>query len=153
MKFLYFYGGVFMNNFAEKVRNARTLLNLTQAELGELIGVSSRAVIAYETGASVPHKSRLKKLADTLGVSAEYLTNDDITNPTYGMEKENLVSATQERFGKKAAGEISFLMERSAALFAGGSISQEQKDAFFNALAKAYWTAKDEAKNIYGKKS
>jgi len=142
-----------MKSFSEKVRQARTLLNLTQAELGELVGISARAVIAYETGASVPHKSRLKKLAEVLGVSVDYLVNDDITNPTYGLDKDNIISETQSRFGGKAAKEIEFLMERSAALFAGGSISQEQKDAFFTALAKAYWTAKDEAKNIYGKKS
>ena len=55
--------------FSEKVREARNLLGLTQAELGELIGVSGRAVIAYEAGTSVPHKSRMAKLCTVLGGS------------------------------------------------------------------------------------
>ena len=38
-----------MKTFSEKVREARVMLNLTQEELGELIGVSKRAVLAYET--------------------------------------------------------------------------------------------------------
>ena len=139
-------------SFPEKVREARNLLGLTQAELGELIGVSGRAVIAYEAGTAVPHKSRMAKLCHTLGVSEEYLTDDSVTDPTYGLEKEYIIDETRERYGKKAAKEIDFLMERSAALFAGGEISQEQKDAFFGALSKAYWQAKDEAHEIYGKK-
>jgi len=138
--------------FSEKVREARVLLGLTQAELGELIGVSGRAVIAYEAGTSVPHKNRLSKLCSVLGVSEQYLTDDSVTDPTMGLEKDYIIDETKARYGQKAAKEIDFLMERSAALFAGGKISQEQKDAFFSALSKAYWQAKDEAHEIYGKK-
>ena len=38
-----------MKSFSEKVRDARVLLNLNQAELGQLVGVSSRTIISYET--------------------------------------------------------------------------------------------------------
>lgn len=138
--------------FPEKVRELRSLLGLTQMELGELTGVSDRAVNAYEAGTSFPHKNRLSKLAQALGVSEEYLTDDNITDPTYGLEKKHIIDETKARYGAKAAKEIDFLMERSAALFAGGEVSQEQKDAFFGALSKAYWQAKDEAHTIYGKK-
>ena len=140
-----------MKGFSDKVREGRKLLNLTQAELGELLGVSARAVISYETGVSVPHKNRITKLAEILGVSVLYLTDDSITDPTAGMTQENIVSETKRQYGDKASKEIEFLMKRSAALFAGGTLSQEQKDTFYGALSKAYWTAKEEAKDIYGK--
>lgn len=39
-----------MKSFAEKVRDARIELGLTQPQLGELCGVSGRAVQTYEKG-------------------------------------------------------------------------------------------------------
>lgn len=44
------------------------------------------------------------------------------------------------------------LLRDNTAIFAGGELSQEQKDAFFEAVMKAYITCKDEAKKKYGKK-
>lgn len=41
----------------------------------------------------------------------------------------------------------------NAALFAGGELSQDQKDAFFQAVMTAYVTCKEEAKAKFGRKS
>lgn len=38
------------------------------------------------------------------------------------------------------------LLQNNAALFAGGELSQEQKDACFQAVMTAYVTCKEEAK-------
>jgi hypothetical protein len=46
---------------------------------------------------------------------------------------------------------MDFLLERNAALFAGGTLDQEAKDAFFEAVTKAYWAAKEESRKTYGK--
>ena len=70
----------------------------------------------------------MRKLAEALKVSVDYLSRDDIDDPTYGIEKQPYVEETREMFGEKAAREIDFLMERNVALFAGGSISQEAKE-------------------------
>ncbi|MGI5892105.1 MAG: helix-turn-helix domain-containing protein [Bacillota bacterium] len=141
-----------MKTFSEKVREARKLLKLTQEELGRLIGVSKRAVVAYEVEGTRPRRNILAKLAKTLQVSVDYLRNDEIEDPTFGLEKESYVEETCERFGSQAAKEIDFLLERNTALFAGGSLSQDDKDAFFEAVTKAYWAAKKEAKETYGRK-
>ena len=111
-----------MKTFSEKVREARQLLNLSQEELGKLVGVSSRAVVAYETTATKPRAATLRKLADTLNVSVDYLKNDDIDDPLYGIEKQPFVDEARALYGSKAAREIDFLMERNAALFAVGEI-------------------------------
>ena len=37
------------------------------------------------------------------------------------------------------------------ALFAGGSISEETKDAYFQAVTEAYFACKNAAKEKYGK--
>ena len=39
-----------------------------------------------------------------------------------------------------------------AALFAGGELPQEAKDAFFEAVMKAYITCKEESKKTFGRK-
>lgn len=142
-----------MKNFAQKVREARTLLKLNQEELGKLVGVSARAIVAYETTDTRPRASTLRKLAETLQVSVDYLTNDEIDDPLYGIEKQPFVEETRSLYGDKAAREIDFLMERNAALFAGGEISQDAKDAYFEAVMQAYFECKSRAKQTYGKKA
>ncbi len=142
-----------MKDFSQKVREARTLLKLNQEELGKLIGVSTRAIVAYETTDTKPRASTLRKLAETLQVSVDYLTNDEINNPLYGIEKHPFVEEARNLYGDKAAREIDFLMERNAALFAGGEISQDAKDAYFEAVMQAYLECKNRARETYGKKA
>jgi len=141
-----------MKQFSEKVREARRLLKLTQAELGNLAGVSKRAVVAYESENVMPRRNVKRKLAEALRVSIDYLDRDEIEDPAYGQEKAEYVDETRERFGSKAAKELDFLLERNGALFAGGSIDQESKDVFFRALTTAYWTAKEDARQTFGRK-
>lgn len=141
-----------MKAFSDKLREARLLCKLTQEELGALTGVTKRAILAYETEGVRPRRNVLLRLAEALRVSADYLGSDDIDDPTYGLEKSDYVEETRGRFGNKAAREMDFLLERNAALFAGGHLDQEAKDTFFEAVTKAYWAAKEEARKTYGKK-
>ena len=141
-----------MKTFGNKVREARNLLGMNQAELGEIIGVSSRSIFGWESGNSRPRAKMLQKLAQALNVSSEYLINDDIDDPTYGIEREPYVEKTREMYGSKAAREINFLMERNAALFAGGEIPQEMKDEYFEAVMAAYLECKEQARLKYGHK-
>lgn len=138
--------------FSEKVKRTRELLGLNQQGLADLVGVSKRTIATYETVGSIPRPATLRKLADTLQVSTDYLVNDDIDDPLYGIEKKEYVDEARERFGAKAAKEMDFLLERNAALFAGGELSPEAKDAYFEAVMKAYLACKEEAKKTYGRK-
>ncbi|MHC1695876.1 MAG: helix-turn-helix domain-containing protein [Eubacteriales bacterium] len=141
-----------MKNFSDKIREARVLLGLNQQQLSELIGVSKRSIAAYEAEGIQPRPNILRTFADVLHVSIEYLISDDIQDPTYGIEKKDYVEETRERYGDKAAKEMDFLLERNAALFAGGTLSQEAKDAFFEAVMRAYLACKEEARKTYGRK-
>ncbi len=44
------------------------------------------------------------------------------------------------------------MLEENTALFAGGELSQEEKDTYFNALMTAYITCRETAKEKYGRK-
>lgn len=138
--------------FGEKVRENRLSLHLTQEELGKLVGVSKRSILAYETQGIRPRAAMLRKLAGALGVSERYMEDDGVDDPLMGLEQAPYVEQTRERFGAKAAREIEYLMDRNAALFAGGEVSQEQKDAYFEAVMRAYLACKQAARTSYGRK-
>ena len=63
----------------EKIRKARLARGLTQAELGEKIGVSQRMVTYYEVRGVSPAPELLVKLARALGVSVEDLVGQKPT--------------------------------------------------------------------------
>lgn len=67
------------NNFSERVRTARELRKLSQAELAEEAGLQPSAVSHFESGRRSPSFQNLKALADALKVTTDYLigrTND-----------------------------------------------------------------------------
>ena len=82
----------------------------------------------------------------------DYLSNDEVTDPKQGIEKINHIEEVRGQFGDKAALEVDELLERNAALFAGGELSEEAKDAFFTAVTKAYLECKEEARKTFGRK-
>ena len=140
-------------NFSDKVKRSREVRELTQQQLADLTGVSKRTIASYESGGAMARSSTLRKLAQALGVSTDYLKHDEITDPTYGIEKEPFIEEARGRFGAKAAREVDALLEQNAALFAGGELSQEAKDDFFQAIMKAYLTCKEAARDTYGRKN
>ena len=95
----------------------------------------------------------MRKLAKALNVSYDYLTNDDITDPKQGIEKIEYIEEARNQFGNRAAKEVDELLERNAALFAGGELSEDAKDAFFTAVTKAYLECKEQAKKTEGSKN
>lgn len=142
-----------MKSFAEKVRDARNELSLTQAQLGEMCGVSGRAVQTYEKGEKTPRQSTMIKLAKALKVSVKFLSDDACENPVEDIEKDGYIEEAREHYGAKGVRDVSALLDENQALFAGGELSEEQKDEFFQAIMAAYLTCKEEAKKKFGRKT
>lgn len=138
--------------FSDKIKVSRELCNLTQQQLADKVGVSKRTIASYESTDARARSSIMRKLAVALGVSYDYLANDEITDPQQGIEKMTYIETARQQFGNKAANEVDELLERNAALFAGGELSEEAKDAFFTAVTKAYLECKEQAKKTYGRK-
>ena len=59
--------------FGHRVRVARTRRRLTQAQLGERLGVGRSAVSGWEKGRSAPPQDRLFEMANALGTTADWL--------------------------------------------------------------------------------
>ena len=142
-----------MKTFANKVKDARNELNISQAQLAESAGVSVRAIQTYEQGTKKPRQGVLLKLAKALNVSVKFLVDENCENPLEDIEKDGYIAEARERYGSAGGKDIEALLADNAALFAGGELSQEQKDAFFEAVMKAYITCKEEARTKFGPKS
>ena len=59
-----------------KLRQARLTARLSQASLGELVGVSRSAITQWETGRCGPQRDLLVPLADALGLTLRELLQD-----------------------------------------------------------------------------
>ena len=129
-------------NFSEKVYEQRKALHLTQQELADAIGVSKRAVAAYENENVLPRARTMRKLANVLMVSYDYLSNEEIDDPASGLGKDKYLETVEQQYGARDAEEVDRLLRANENLFAGGDLDEEAKDAFYQAVTKAYLLCK-----------
>lgn len=141
-----------MSTFSEKVKKRRLERNLTQGEVAQKVGITLQSISFYESGQKRPRNKTMFKLAAALGVSYKYLTDDNCTDPLEDIEKDPYMNEAREKYDSKAMRDVGELLDESKALFAGGRLSQDEKDAFFEAVMKAYLTCKEAAREKYGKK-
>lgn len=121
--------------FGEKLQKHRKECGLTQTELAARIGISKNTVINYENGRTYPtDRSIYKKLAEVLGVNADYLHN----------ENDDFLASVQESYGRRGARQAEELIQDFSALFAGGDLSDSDKDAVMRAIQDIYWDCKAE---------
>lgn len=64
-------------NFSDRVRELREQAGLTQQELADRLGLTNRAIGAWEAGRAKPRLDKLEQLASILGTSAYYLLNGE----------------------------------------------------------------------------
>lgn len=123
--------------FGEKIKHKRIELKMSQQALADKSGLSLRSIQNYESGARHPaNVSIVKDIAKVLGTSYEYLLDD----------KSQYVIEAAMRGGEEAALDIDRLLSDIQGVFAGGFISQEDKDKVMRAINEIYWESKDKAK-------
>lgn len=142
-----------MTKFGEKVKSRREELQLGQEHLGRLCGVSRRTIVSYETGGKYPREATLRKLTKALGVTERYLLTDDCDDPEAGIDEEPFIRAARDSFGRKGAEEMAALLRQNEALFAGGTLNEDQKDMFYEAVSRAYFANKQHAREKFGRKN
>lgn len=138
--------------FKDKVKEHRGRLGLSQKELAEKAGIGFRTLVTYEAGERFPQSAQLYKLARALGVSTEYLKDDSIEDPAYGLERMDYVEQVRKAEGKKEAYDLEQMLKVNQAMFAGGEVSEEAKEEYFNAIMEAFIDCKAAAKLKFGRK-
>ncbi|MCL2638078.1 MAG: helix-turn-helix domain-containing protein [Oscillospiraceae bacterium] len=129
--------------FSVRLKELRQRENMTQAELASALGVTSRAIIYYETGQRIPKDMDFyKKASQMFKVPLESLLS----------EREEFVVNAYAEGGITEKRKAEALVAEAGALFAGGALTDEDKDAVFYALQEAYWFAKKENKKKYSKR-
>ena len=137
-----------MKTTGEKIREGRANLGITQTELAEKIGVTLRTISKYEKQGG----ANLQKLAEVLGVSIAYLSNDEIVDPAYGLEESPYIESARAVYGKRGAADVEQLLTQTRALFAGGDVPEEDKELFFQAVTEAYFANKQRASEKFTRK-
>lgn len=73
--------GVPVWTLTDRLRKAREITGLSQAEFGKEIDISASTVSNYEAGRVEPRRIALKQWALRAGVPLEWLITDDETSP------------------------------------------------------------------------
>ena len=141
-----------MKLFKDKVRDRRGQLGLSQKELAAKAGIGFRTLATYESGERFPQSAQLYKLAKALDVSTEYLRDDMQDDPESGRAQMEYVEEVRRGAGTKDALDLEEMLSQNRALFAGGQISDEAKDAYFRAVTQAYLDCKKAASDTYGRR-
>lgn len=63
-------------SLAKRIAQARLQAKMSQQELGEAIGLSDKAISAYEHNRAIPPLEKLKQIAQTTKRSLQYFTHE-----------------------------------------------------------------------------
>ena len=70
-----------LSPIGSRIKAAREKKKITQEELAELLGMSTTHISVIERGVKPPKLETFIRIANVLGVSADYLLMDIIDNP------------------------------------------------------------------------
>lgn len=99
--------------FAKRLKEAREAKGLSQAKLAELAGFQPSAISHFETGGRSPSFDNLKRLADALEVSTDWLLGREVTHSS-GPLFESLFRHA-ENVSEEDLGMLARMAERLAA--------------------------------------
>jgi len=123
--------------FAEKFKREREMKEMTQQQVADGIGLTRKMISLYEKGASLPRsRDAYQKIADFFGVDVNYLLSDN----------EDFIVRATEKYGARGKRQAQDLVDGISGLFAGGTLSEQDKDAVMKALQDIYWDSK--ARNV-----
>ena len=130
-----------LSEFGEKLRYLREQKGLTQKQMAETLGISLRSYVSYENHTSYPKDSLIyQKLAEFYGVTTDFLIN----------EKDQFVADALDKYGYRGRIQAQRILNATEALYAGGSLSEEDEEAFYRHMSKIFDRVKDLNRQRYG---
>lgn len=128
--------------FNERLKKYREEKGLTQSQLSELAGITTRQIQNYEGGKARPRLDAAEKIAKALNITTdELLGNADM-----------LVAQAAEKYGARGAKQAQQLTDELTGLFTGGDLAEEDMELMMKAIQDAYWIAKEKNKKFTPKK-
>ena len=117
----------------EKIKSLRNENKMTQLKFADYLGVSSRAIIQFEKNDTTPNLNNLRKISELFGVSMDYLVTD----------KDTFILKASEKYGYSGKKEAEELIYNASTMFAGGSLSEGDKEAVFKVMQEIYFESKE----------
>ena len=108
-----------MKTIGERIRGLREDMDMSQARLAGIVGVTKATMSKYENNAAVPKADLIGKIASTLRTTADYLVGLTDGKLTRNMETPRLTEAEVElllRFKALTPENKARLLERAEAL-------------------------------------
>lgn len=128
------------DTFGEKLKAYRKAKGMTQKEFAEFIDIPFRTYQNYEAGHRYPRNmSVVNTIATKIGTTAEDLL---------GKAGGYIVEAGEKGTSRDVK-RLNQMVTQMSALFAGGEIDQESKDAAMAALNEVYWQQRAENQKKY----
>jgi len=84
-------------SISDNIKELRTRYNLTQSELGEIAGVTDKAVSTWENGTAEPRTGALEKIAAHFGIRKSDIISDDEIPYFIDPETADIVQALHDR--------------------------------------------------------
>jgi transcriptional regulator with XRE-family HTH domain len=126
--------------FGEKLREQRKKRKLLQEDVAVAVGITKRTLQNYEKGGSHPQdRSIYYKLAEYFNVDVNYFLTED----------EEFLTEAAEKFGKRGLEQAQSVIEQTAALFAGGELSEEDQIAFLHEIQGLFLDSKQRAREKF----
>src|SRR5699024_7082948 len=127
-------------DFGMELKSYRKAREMSQADFAAFLGIPVRTYQNYESGHRYPRNMEVvNKIAVALGITAEDLL---------GAAGGYIVEAN-EKGGSRDRRRMEQMVTQLSAMFAGGEIDQESKDAAMAALNAVYWKHKEENRERY----
>ena len=126
--------------FGEKVKEQRKKRGLGQDELANMLGVTRRTLTNYETGVSYPREREVySKLAEIFQTNINYFLTED----------EEFLTTAAERYGRRGLSQAQSILEETAALFAGGELSEQDKLGFLHEMQAIFFDSTERAREKF----
>lgn len=123
--------------FSDRMKKLRQEKGITQEQLAKALGTTTRTVQNYELGQCYPRKQEMvKKIAEYFEISTEALISG----------KDIYILEATEKGGVASGRTVEALLSDIDGLFAGGELSEEDKDKVMKTIHDLYWKAKEKNK-------
>ena len=119
---------------SENIKLLREQYGLSQKELGQIAGVSDKAVSTWEQGIKEPRMGAIQKIADHFGIQNSNIIEDN------GLQSQ---SVTLTPPTKKVPKDLKKILEDEEVTLNGRMMSAEDKEKMMRIIEAAFYEAKE----------
>ncbi len=134
----------------DKVKALRLSKKMTLTALSRASGISDRAIRYIENNERQPGVDAIRKLSTALDVSTGFFMDDALFQEQ--SETEEFLAKAKEVYGSRGKAQAASILDQTQTLYAGGELSDADKEVFRNEMMAIFWDSKERAKKFTPKK-